>query len=186
MAPVLAPPLIERVFFVNRKAVRADGVGIPLVREAAQAVVARLTERPQRPGSKLVPIAAVSRKMIGDGRGRDEALLFAQAAQRLAAQLIFRPPSPRLQRVPASPGKRLRRIAILSVHLVPNMGKGPSTRRTSPFILRQTWRASPRHAQPRPTKPYRAPPRPATTPQPCRGLASASTGKPPRRAVDGA
>jgi hypothetical protein len=105
---------IERMARIDRIAVCADRVAVAAL--ARSAVVALSAQRPQRARPELIVVAAVSRMMIGDRRRRHPALLAAERAERLEAQLMMRAPSPGLQAVPGPPMKCLRGSEIARGH----------------------------------------------------------------------
>jgi hypothetical protein len=116
--PALLPCPIERMRRIDRQAVVANGQAVAALIDGPYALVAIPAERAQRPETELVVVAAVPWMMVRDRGRRDAALLLAQGAQRLDLKLMMRARSPALEIVPASPGKRLRRRQVASVHPV--------------------------------------------------------------------
>jgi hypothetical protein len=104
------PHTVGRVPGIDRVSILANVAPIVSVLERRlQAIMAGFAKRSDRAHQEQIVIAAVCREMVGDGGGRDLTLRPAEAAQRIGTELMLRPTTPSLHRVPISDLHRLGR-----------------------------------------------------------------------------
>jgi hypothetical protein len=114
--PRPTPGLVKRMRRICGKAIVADIRPIAIPIDGPLALMAIAAQRAQWAKTELVPIAAMSRVVIGDGGRRHAPLLLAQGAERALAQLKLGPRSPALQVVPGPPRQRLGGCEVAGGH----------------------------------------------------------------------